>query len=88
MEVKILGIVDLLAGLSLILLKFNLLKQFALIVGLVLLIKSLMFLGNIASFIDIIAVAVIVLAFFGVYGIVSWISVVWLVQKGLFSLLT
>jgi len=86
MEIKILGAVDVLTGISLILLKFNLLKQFAIIMAFLLLIKSLMFLGNFASFIDIFCVVVIGAAFFGFYGTLTWIVVVWLIQKGIFSL--
>ena len=86
MEVKILGLVDLLAGISLFLLKFNLFKQFAIIMGIILLVKSIMFLGNIVSLIDIIAVVVIFLAFMNIYGIITWLVVIWLIQKGVFSL--
>ncbi|MBU2634187.1 MAG: hypothetical protein KJ674_02995 [Nanoarchaeota archaeon] len=86
MEVKLLGVVDLLAAFSLILLKFGLLKQFAIIIGLILLVKSLVFF-NIVGFIDIIAVFVMALAFMGISGIITWVFVVWLIQKGLFSLL-
>jgi len=88
MEVKILGLVDLLAGISLFLLKFNLFKQFAIIMGIILLVKSIMFLGNIVSLIDIIAVVVIFLAFMNIYGIITWLVVIWLIQKGVFSLFT
>ncbi|MFH1210012.1 MAG: hypothetical protein V1663_04455, partial [archaeon] len=73
-------------GFCLVLLKFNLLKQFALIMAFLLLIKSLMFLGNLVSFIDIFCVIVIVFAFMGFYGVITWIVVVWLIQKGIFSL--
>jgi len=86
MEVKLLGIVDLLAAFSLIFLKFGFFKQFAIIIGLLLLVKSLVFF-NIVGLIDIIAVVVMALAFMGIFGIVTWIFVVWLIQKGLFSLL-
>jgi hypothetical protein len=86
MEVKVLGLVDIVTGFCLILLKFNLLKQFALIMALLLLIKSLMFLGDFVSFIDIFCVGVIVFAFIGFFGVITWIAVVWLIQKGIFSL--
>ncbi|MBL7147810.1 MAG: hypothetical protein ISS82_03220 [Nanoarchaeota archaeon] len=88
MIAKLLGVIDLLAALSIILLKFNLGTSFALIIAIVLLIKSLLFIFNIVSIIDIISVVFIFLAIFGIFTVVTWIAFFWLLQKAVFSLLS
>jgi hypothetical protein len=88
MIAKLLGIIDFLAALSIILLKFNTAESFAIVITLMLLIKSILFISDIVSIIDIIAVVFIFLAVFGVFNIITWIVFFWLLQKAIFSMLS
>lgn len=51
-----------------------------------LLLKSLFFLDDFASWIDLVAVFFLVLESFGIDSIFAYVMVVWLIQKGLRSL--
>lgn len=82
----LLGILDILSGIMMILLKYFPLK-FAWIFVFYLGIKSLIFIKNIVSIIDLIAVIFFILALFGIYNILTLIFAVWIIQKGFFSLL-
>lgn len=88
MITKLLGVIDLLAALSIILLKFNIGANFAIIIAILLLIKSLVFIYNIVSIVDIIAVIFIFLAIFSVFNIITWLIFFWLLQKSIFSIFT
>ena len=87
MIVKLLGLVDLLAALSLFMLKYNMFKSFALILGLIVLFKSIIFLDLFMTSMDIFSFLFIILGYFGIFNIFSWIAIVWLVQKGFSSLI-
>jgi len=88
MFVKILGLIDLFSGIMLILLKFGFLKGIALFFAICLILKALVFITDFTSFIDIVAGIFLILGYFGVHNFLSWIFVVWLLQKGAFSLLS
>ena len=88
MITKLLGIIDFLAALSIILVKFNIAETFALVIAVLLLIKSILFITNIVSVIDIIAVVFIFLAIFGIFNIITWVVFFWLLQKAVFSFLS
>ncbi len=88
MIAKLLGIIDFLAALSIILLKFNVAESFAIVIALMLLVKSILFISDIVSIIDIGAVVFIILAIFGIFNIVTWIIFFWLLQKAIFSLIS
>jgi uncharacterized membrane protein HdeD (DUF308 family) len=87
MVVKLLGMFDLLSGIVLILLRFNLIKWVGLFFAAYLILKAILFIRDITSFIDIIAGIFIILAVLGIFNILSWIFVIWLLQKGIFSLM-
>lgn len=87
MIVKLLGVLDLLAAIFLILLRWNIGSNIALVLGILLGIKSLIFFYNWASVIDIISVGILIAASFGFYFYFSWIFSLWLLQKAFFSLL-
>jgi len=86
MILKLLGLIDLLAAIGLVMLKYDMFQTFALVLGLLVLIKAIMFFGSFISFIDIACFLVIILASFGVFNFISWIAAIWLLQKGFFSL--
>ncbi|MFH1637001.1 MAG: hypothetical protein ABIB71_01085 [Candidatus Woesearchaeota archaeon] len=87
MIVKILGLVDLAAALVLFGLRFWDLKVFGLILGAMVAIKALVFIKeHFASIIDLLAVAFIVLASFGYYNVLTYLFVIWLLQKSVRSL--
>jgi hypothetical protein len=83
---KALGILDFLAGISLVFLKFGLLENIALILGIYLIVKSIIFIKSLASIFDLISGILIVLAAHGMFFPFTWLVAVWLLQKGIFSL--
>ena len=85
MLIKLFGILDLLSALILFLMGYGLGKQFGLVFGLYLIIKSLIFFGWI-SLVDITAGTFMIFAGLGNYLPFSWLFVFWLLQKGAFSL--
>lgn len=85
MIVKLFGILDILAGISLFLLKFGIGKYFALVLAIYLIIKGIFFFGF-ASALDILSAAVIIIAVISSFNFIYFIFVAWLVQKGLISL--
>ena len=87
MIVKLFGLLDILAGISLFLLKFGFLKYFALVLAIYLIIKGIVFFGF-PGVIDILSGIVIIIAMFGVFNVVYYIFIIWLVQKGLLSLVS
>ena len=87
MFVKLLGLIDLFASLSLLMLKFNMFKTFALLVGFLVLVKSIIFFDGFVTSFDVFAFLMILLGYFGVFNIFSWIAFIWLLQKSVFSLI-
>ncbi|MEM4244741.1 MAG: hypothetical protein QW404_00185 [Candidatus Nanoarchaeia archaeon] len=87
MVVKILGVVDLLAALSILLLKFNIApKIMVLTLAAYLIIKGIIFIKSVTSWADIAAGVIMVAAFYGWFNILTWVAAVWLTQKGIISL--
>lgn len=86
MIVQLFGILDILAALSIVLLKFKLFNIFALALGIYLVIKGLLFIKSLVSWIDLICGIIIIISYFGFFSILSWIVALWLLQKGAFSL--
>lgn len=86
MVVKILGAADLLAALSIVLLKFGIIPTMALVLAIYLIIKGVVFIKNISSIVDIAAGAAMLIAFYGNFNIATWIAAIWLTQKGVMSL--
>ena len=90
MLVKIFGILDLLSAISLLLLKVDVGKSIGLFFGGYLILKSIPFLFTLdfASFLDFFAgIFFFVVIFFNFYPLLGLTFVIWLFQKGLFSLM-
>ena len=85
MIVRLLGFLDLLAGITLFLLRYHIGETLGLVIGLFLLAKGVVFIMNVVSIMDILAGLVIILATQGHYFFFTWIFVLWLLQKGFFS---
>jgi hypothetical protein len=84
---KFMGFLDILTGISLILFNFGLVSgRFMLSFVCYLLIKGLMFKGDVASFIDIIIAVYILFMFFNPITFITVIIMIYLFQKGLFSI--
>ncbi len=88
MIVKILGLMDVISGIVLGLAYYELFGQIAVICALYLLIKGIIFFGSFATWIDLITAIVFFLVIYGVSGVWVWIFIIWLMQKGIFSLLS
>jgi hypothetical protein len=88
MIVKILGLIDIIAGFLIILLKWELFPYLALLIGLSILVKALLFFTSdtIVSMIDIFCVCFLFLGLIGVYFYFTWLFSIWFFQKGFFSL--
>lgn len=81
------GILDLIGALFFALAHFDIGVKITLIFALYLILKSLLFLPNIPSFVDIFSAIYILLVLVGfVYPVMSWLVILWLIQKGIFSL--
>jgi len=90
MLVKFLGIIDLLAGFTLICgAYFNFPIQIPLLLGSILILKSTLgFLKNFASWVDFLSGVIILLSiFFHIPSLISTIHGILIIQKGLFSLI-
>ncbi|MEK6941015.1 MAG: hypothetical protein AABW49_03895 [Nanoarchaeota archaeon] len=85
MLLKLLGAIDLMTGISVVLVKFDI-NIFATLFLVIFAIKSVIFITNPASWIDIIALIIFVLVIFGVFNIITWLAVIWVLQKGIVSL--
>ena len=83
---KIFGVFDILSGIILILLKFGIGVHIGWYFAVYLLVKSLIFIKDVASIVDILAAIFLILALYNIYPYFTWIFVVWLLQKGVFSL--
>ncbi len=87
MILKLFGILDIIAGVVLALTYFGIGDGAGVFFGIYLIGKGLMFINNIVSIIDIIAgVALLITVFYG-ESVFIWIFVLWLIQKGFFSVL-
>ena len=65
--IKALGVVDLFCALGLVFLKFGILESVVLVFIILLLIKSLVFFTSFVSWVDILVVGLMVLAYFGFF---------------------
>ena len=90
MLVKVFGVLDILSAISLLLLKINIGEYIGMFFGGYLILKSTPFLFTLdfASFLDFFTgIFFFVVIFFNFYPLLGLIFVIWLFQKGLFSLL-
>jgi len=86
MIVILLGILDILAGLSIFTIKFSWGPMLIGFFSLYLIVKSLPFLNSIASILDLCVAGIFVFAIMGFsHTALSAIAALWLIQKGIFS---
>jgi len=88
MLVKFLGLLDIIAGFIILILKFGFFQEVGLIFALYLALKGLIFIKDISSVIDIITAVFLFLAAINFYFSFTWIFSIWLFQKGIFSLIS
>lgn len=86
MLLKILGLLDLIAGITLFVMKFGIGRKLSLILGILLLIKGVLFITTLASIPDLITGIIMVVASYGNFHMIYLLFALWLLQKGLFSL--
>ena len=85
---KFLGILDILAGIVIILLKFGFLENLGVLFAVYLGLKGLFLINNLASIIDIVTAVFLLLAAVNIYFSFTWLFSLWLFQKGNFSLMS
>ena len=88
MIIKLFGLLDIIAGFLLILLKYHIGETLALFFAAYLIIKGLVFFGGINTFFDLTSGVLLILAAQGVYSLFYWIAILWLFQKGIISLIS
>nr|MBI4156156.1 hypothetical protein [Candidatus Woesearchaeota archaeon] len=86
------GLLDILTGIALVALYFDFfnmpfLKSASIFVFILFLLKSIFFLTNIASFVDLVGGAFFILGLFGLFSPFTWVAVFWFIQKGIISLI-
>lgn len=86
MLIKILGILDILSAATLLLLRWDMGHILGIILGIYLLAKSMYFLTDVSSIVDIGAGIFLILAAIGFYHVITYIFILWLLQKGVSSL--
>ncbi len=84
---KFLGLLDIVSALVILILKFGFFVDLGLLLAIFLAIKSIIFIKDVASVIDLITAVFFFSAALGYYFSFTWIFAIWLLQKGLFSLI-
>ncbi len=78
---------DLLSIAILLLFKYGLIPQIFLIAAVIyLMAKGILFFRNIVSLFDFGIAVIFILALFQVYNVLTWIAIVWILQKAVLSL--
>jgi len=85
--VQFLGLMDFLAAVSLILLRFDVGQGLAYFFGIWLLIKGIIFIKSFAGVLDLICAIIILFAAYGYLNILTILAILWLLQKSIFSFL-
>lgn len=87
MILKLMGLMDILSVLILLLFKYGIISQkFVIIATIYLAIKGIIFFRNVVSLADFGVAVIFVLALFGVYNVLTWIAMIWILQKAILSL--
>jgi len=87
MILKLMGLMDIISIAVLLLFKYGLIsKMFLITVVIYLAIKGIVFFRNIVSLADFGVAIIFVLALFGIYNVLTWIAIVWILQKAILSL--
>ncbi len=88
MILKLLGLMDLLSITILLLFKYGIISQIFLIAAVIyLMTKGIFFFKNIVSLLDFAVAVIFILALFQIYNVLTWVAMVWILQKAVFSLL-
>lgn len=85
MLLKIFNLLDLFSAIIILLIKLDIQYSFFWVFPIYLIIKGAIYIPDPSSIIDVIAGIVIVLAMLGFSSIITWIAMLWLLQKVLFS---
>ncbi len=88
MLLKLLGAIDIIASIALLLLKFGIGETMGLILGIILLVKGLIFFSGFTGVMDLLSGLLLVLASFGLFYGIYLLFALWLLQKGFFSLVS
>lgn len=83
---KLLGFLDLVAAVFFILVQWDIGLGIASFFAFYIIIKSLLFFGDWASFIDLFSGAYMLLVIYDIHSAFSLIFIIWLLQKSIFSL--
>jgi hypothetical protein len=83
---KLLGLLDLITAAFFILAQWDIGLGIASALAGIVLVKSLLFMGNWASFVDLLSGAYMFLVIYDIHSAFSLIFVLWLLQKSFFSL--
>ncbi|MDD5177664.1 MAG: hypothetical protein PHT54_00050 [Candidatus Nanoarchaeia archaeon] len=83
---KLLGILDLGAAIVLFLAKSGSVTRIGWAFAIYLILKSIFFFPDVGSIIDGLAGLVLIFAAFGMFGFLSYVAIVWLILKGIWSL--
>lgn len=86
MILKLFGLMDLIAAAVFLLAQWSFGVNIALLIAGYLILKSLLFLPDFASVIDMMGGAYLLLVIFNIHSIFSALFVLWFLQKGIFSL--
>lgn len=87
MIVKFMGLMDILSVIILFLFKYGIVSRtFVIIAAIYLFAKGVFFFRNIVSLIDFGVAIVFILALFGIYNVLTWIAMIWILQKAILSL--
>lgn len=88
MITKLLGIIDVIAASFLVLAGFDIVfTSIFILVTVLLLLKSLIFITNWTSWVDLLIVVFMILILFNFYTVFNLLFAIWLLQKGILSLL-
>lgn len=86
MIVKILGIIDILIALTFVIAQWNFGYYLGLVLAIYIIIKSLIFITDFASAVDLIGGIYLLLIVFNIHHIFAVVFLLWFLQKGFFSL--
>ena len=86
MIIKLFGLMDLVAAVLFLLLQWGIGGKVAIFFAIYLVVKSLIFIGDFTSWIDLIAGVYLFLVIFDVHSFFSFLFILWLGQKAFFSL--
>lgn len=84
--IKLLGILDIIAWMSLIFFQFGLFKNLFLFFAIYLVVKGFFIFGDFISILDGITGIFFLMAFIGLFSVFTWISFLFLMQKSLLTL--